>query len=67
MRQQTRPFIVEIKQSRKPRDKTQKASIWGKLDLRLSDEPPAVISAEQGPSEPLDAGDQLHSKRPSVA
>ncbi|MFK0278359.1 hypothetical protein ACIQUG_32115 [Ensifer sp. NPDC090286] len=67
MRQQTRPFIVEIKQSRKPRDKTQKASIWGKLDLRVTDEPPAVISGRTGSIGGLDAGDQLYSKRPSVA
>lgn len=46
MRQQTRPFIVEIKQSRKPRNKAQKASIWGKLDMRISDEPLAAIPAE---------------------
>ena len=34
MRQQTRPFIVEIKQSRKPQNKAQKASIWGNMDLK---------------------------------
>ncbi len=33
MRQQTKPFIVEIKQSRKPKANDRKTSIWGKLDL----------------------------------
>ncbi|MCV9947576.1 hypothetical protein [Rhizobium sp. BT-175] len=33
MRQQTKPFIVEIKQSRKPTANDRKTSIWGKLDL----------------------------------
>ena len=33
MRQQTKPFIVEIKQSRKPRTNDRKTSIWGTLDL----------------------------------
>jgi hypothetical protein len=30
---QTRPFIVEIRQSRKSKALTHKASIWGDLDL----------------------------------
>ncbi len=29
MRQQTKPFIVEIKQSRKPKATDRKPSIWG--------------------------------------
>ncbi len=33
MRQQTKPFIVEIKQSRRPKANDRKTSIWGKLDL----------------------------------
>lgn len=33
MRQQTKPFIVEIKQSRKLKTTDRKTSIWGKLDL----------------------------------
>ncbi|TCU08635.1 hypothetical protein EV132_12621 [Rhizobium sullae] len=33
MRQQTKPFIVEIKQSRKLKATDRKPSIWGKLDL----------------------------------
>ncbi|WDZ82004.1 hypothetical protein PWG15_35525 (plasmid) [Ensifer adhaerens] len=67
MRQQTRPFIVEIKQSRKLRNKAQKASIWGKMDLRVSDEPLATIPAEPGPTAASDVVDQLQSERPSAA
>ncbi|MGK9263927.1 hypothetical protein KXS15_23595 [Sinorhizobium meliloti] len=33
MRQQTKPFTVEIKQSRKLKPTDRKTSIWGKLDL----------------------------------
>ncbi|MDK4741625.1 hypothetical protein PH547_22320 [Rhizobium sp. CNPSo 3464] len=33
MRQQTKPFIVEIKPSRKLKPTDRKSSIWGKLDL----------------------------------
>jgi hypothetical protein len=33
MRQQTKPFTVEIKQSRKLKPAERKTSIWGKLDL----------------------------------
>jgi hypothetical protein len=35
MRQQTKPFIVERKPSRKPKSGDAKPSIWGKLDLSL--------------------------------
>ncbi len=66
MRQQTRPFVVEIKPSRKPRNKAQKASIWGKMDLRLTDEPIAANSAEQGPSAATDVVAHRQSERPSV-
>ncbi len=38
MRKQTKPFTVEIKQSRKPTSDLQKASIWGKLDLRTDED-----------------------------
>ncbi len=64
---QTRPFIVEIKRSRKPQNKAQKASIWGKMDLRVTDEPIAANSAEQGPSAATDVVAQRQSERPSVA
>lgn len=36
MRQQTKPFIIEKKPSRKPKPGSAKPSIWGKLDLKLS-------------------------------
>ncbi|MHA4735354.1 hypothetical protein [Ensifer adhaerens] len=67
LRQQPRPFIVEIKPSRKPQNKAQKASIWGKMDLRVTDEPIAANSAEQGPSAATDVVAQRQSERPSVA
>ncbi|ANK77636.1 hypothetical protein FA04_34140 (plasmid) [Ensifer adhaerens] len=67
MRQQTRPFVVEIKPSRKPQNTAQKASIWGKMDLRVTDEPIAANSAEQGPSAATDVVAQRRSERPSVA
>ena len=36
MRQQTKPFIIEKKPSRKPKTGSAKPSIWGKLDLSVS-------------------------------
>jgi hypothetical protein len=36
MRQQTKPFIIEKKPSRKPKPSSSKPSIWGKLDLSVS-------------------------------
>ena len=36
MRQQTKPFLVEKKPSRKPKSGAEKPSIWGKLDLSLN-------------------------------
>lgn len=36
MRQQTKPFIVEIKQSRKLKPANHKQSIWGRLDLSVA-------------------------------
>ena len=42
MRQQTKPFIVEIKQSRKLKSTDRKTSIWGNLDLA----PDQNVSAE---------------------
>lgn len=38
MRQQTKPFVVEKKPSRKPKSGAGKPSIWGKLDLSLNDD-----------------------------
>ncbi|MBD9375453.1 hypothetical protein IB238_22815 [Rhizobium sp. ARZ01] len=36
MRQQTKPFIVEHKPSRKPKPDAQKPSIWGRLDADIA-------------------------------
>ncbi len=48
MRQQTKPFIVEIKSSRRMKSDQQKTSIWGTLDLTLEPDPrPEPITAEQ--------------------
>lgn len=41
MRQQTKPFIVEIKQSRKLKATDRRPSIWGKLDLKSDQHTPA--------------------------
>ena len=38
LRQQTKPFIIEKKPSRKPKTGSSKPSIWGKLDLSLRPE-----------------------------
>ncbi|MBY3252205.1 hypothetical protein [Rhizobium laguerreae] len=53
MRQQTKPFIVEIKQSRKLKATDRKPSIWGKLDLTsdqhtLAEREPKELSAVAG-------------------
>ncbi|WP_312416903.1 hypothetical protein [Shinella sp.] len=36
MRQQTKPFIVERRPTRKPKPDAQKPSIWGKLDADIA-------------------------------
>jgi hypothetical protein len=36
MRQQTKPFIVERKMSRKPKSDAAKPSIWGRLDADIA-------------------------------
>jgi len=36
MRQQTKPFIIDTKPSRKPKTGSAKPSIWGTLDLSPS-------------------------------
>ncbi|MCZ7451001.1 hypothetical protein O8B93_25865 [Agrobacterium rhizogenes] len=36
MRQQTKPFIIERKPSRKPKPDAQKPSIWGGLDADIA-------------------------------
>ncbi|KSV66811.1 hypothetical protein N182_34905 [Sinorhizobium sp. GL2] len=59
MRQQTKPFIVEIKQSRKVKAGTQKPSIWGKLDLKLATDDPLVeVPAATEPAT-AESGDRL--------
>ncbi|MBD9598042.1 MULTISPECIES: hypothetical protein [unclassified Ensifer] len=45
MRQQTKPFIVESKPSRKPKPDAERPSIWGRLDADI---------IAQGLKEPLD-------------
>ena len=37
MRQQTKPFIIERKPSRKPKPDAQKPSIWGRLDAYIAE------------------------------
>ncbi len=36
MRQQTKPFIIERKPSRKPKPDALRPSIWGKLDTDIA-------------------------------
>jgi hypothetical protein len=36
MRQQTKPFMIERKPSRKPKPDAQKPSIWGRLDADIA-------------------------------
>lgn len=36
MRQQTKPFIVERKPSRKPKPDAEKPSIWGRLNAEIA-------------------------------
>lgn len=57
MRQQTKPFIVEIKQSRKLKPATQKPSIWGTLDLSVAEDR-AVATTVIEPAT-AERGDQL--------
>jgi len=38
MAKQTKPFIVEIKQSRKLKSSAPKPSIWGRLDLSTTED-----------------------------
>jgi hypothetical protein len=57
MRQQTKPFIVEIKQSRKLKCGNQKPSIWRKLDLSFSED--TVAPAQLAAPATVDNGDRL--------
>lgn len=59
MRQQTKPFIVEIKQSRKLKPATQKKpSIWGKLDLSVAEDHGAPVTPVMEPAA-AEGGDRL--------
>ncbi|UWU18026.1 hypothetical protein N2599_22280 (plasmid) [Rhizobium sullae] len=59
MRQQTKPFIVEIKQSRKPKATDRKPSIWGKLGL--TSDPHALAERES-----RKAGRPMRVTRPTL-
>lgn len=50
MRQQTKPFIVEIKPSRKLKPIDRKTSIWGKLDLATGRDTPTATDDRELPS-----------------
>ncbi|WP_292217544.1 hypothetical protein [Mesorhizobium sp.] len=54
MRQQTKPFVVEKKTSRKLKTDNQKASIWGNLDLTLRQD---LAAHRDVPEETAAAGD----------
>ncbi|MBK5570746.1 hypothetical protein AB4Z34_17645 [Ensifer sp. 2YAB10] len=58
MRQQTKPFIVEIKQSRKLKTGNQKPSIWGKLDLSVADDPAIDVTPSTEPT-PAEIGERV--------
>ena len=65
MRQQTKPFIVERRPTRKPKPDAQKPSIWGRLDADISqglkderDEVHAVATG--GDNRALASGRSLH-------
>ncbi|NSZ02088.1 hypothetical protein G6M64_03905 [Agrobacterium tumefaciens] len=57
MAKQTKPFIVEIKQSRKVKTGVQKPSIWGSLDLRMADDRLAEVDGTDEPAA-IVAGDR---------
>lgn len=50
MRQQPKPFIVEIKPSRKLKPNDRKSSIWGKLDLTADPDTLSALKPEQVPA-----------------
>lgn len=47
MAKQTRPFIVEIRSSRKPKTASEKPSIWGSLNLKP--DPDLDMPSDPGP------------------
>ncbi|SCB37433.1 hypothetical protein GA0061100_1151 [Rhizobium hainanense] len=65
MAKQTKPFIVEIKQSRKVKVASQKPSIWGGLDLTVGSTPHSVGSRREPPASPIgDQSAKLRDKQP---
>ncbi|EJT00880.1 hypothetical protein [Rhizobium sp. CCGE 510] len=50
MRQQPKPFIVEIKPSRKLKPIDRKTSIWGKLDLMADRDAPTATDGQVLPA-----------------
>lgn len=50
MRQQPKPFIVEIKPSRKLKPNDRKTSIWGKQDLTADPDTLSALRPEQVPA-----------------
>ena len=56
MRQQPKPFIVEIKSSRKPKADGRKTSIWGKLDLSTDPDTPSEPLRADEPAVPAQNG-----------
>ncbi len=50
MRQPVKPFIVEKKQTRRPKANTSKPSIWGNIDLSKVREQDEGDSPSQGPA-----------------
>jgi hypothetical protein len=53
MRQQTKSFTVEVKQSRKLKSGDEKPSIWGKLDLSIAED--GTVPTDQSDT-PLPSG-----------
>ena len=58
MRQQSKPFIVEIKPSRKVKTDTGKPSIWGKLNLSVDADPQVQPVASDEPAVVIENGRQ---------
>ena len=56
MRQQPKPFIVEIKPSRRVKTDTGKPSIWGKLNLSVDPDPQVQAFASDEPAVVVENG-----------
>lgn len=57
MAKQTKPFIVEVKQTRKVKTGVTKPSIWGSLDLRMADDRSPEVDPTDEPAT-IAAGDR---------